>query len=75
MSEKDEPSEIKALREALSFSPENVALIKHLGDTLMKYGRYESAEATLKDGLTVEPANSDLSLVLAEAYFQQGQKL
>jgi transitional endoplasmic reticulum ATPase len=74
MPDTNEPSEIKALREALSFSPENVALIKHLGDTLMKYGRYESAEKTLKEGLTIEPGNRDLSVTLAEAYFQQGKQ-
>ncbi|NET39597.1 MAG: AAA family ATPase [Cyanothece sp. SIO1E1] len=73
MPQNEEPNEIKALRDALSFSPENLALIKHLGETLMKYGRYESAEETLKEGLVLDPYNTELSLSLAQAYFEQGK--
>jgi transitional endoplasmic reticulum ATPase len=71
MADTDEPSEIRALREALSFSPDNIALIKHLSEVLMKYGRYEAAEQEYRNGLAQVPDNLELNLGLAEAYYQQ----
>ncbi|WP_269540298.1 AAA family ATPase [Cerasicoccus fimbriatus] len=67
----DEPEEIQALRQALSFSPENVALRQHLGARLMKLGRFSAAETEFRDALKIEANNSELNVLLAEAYFQQ----
>jgi len=67
----DEPEEIQALRQALSFSPENVALRQHLGSRLLKLGRFDAAESEFREALKYEANNSELNVLLAEAYFQQ----
>ncbi|WP_309397864.1 AAA family ATPase [Cerasicoccus maritimus] len=67
----DEPEEIQALRQALSFSPENVALRQHLGSRLMKLGRFTAAEEEFREALKLEANNNELNVQLAEAYFQQ----
>lgn len=64
------PTEISALQQALSFSPDNVALRVHLGRTCLKYGRFALAREVFKEGLGKEPVDPDLNLGLAEAYFQ-----
>ncbi|MBF0431482.1 MAG: AAA family ATPase [Fibrobacteria bacterium] len=66
----EEPQEIKSLRDALSFSPDNVTLRKLLGDTLIKYGRFEEAEQIYKQGLELNDNNTVLKTGLAQACFQ-----
>ncbi|WP_309386334.1 AAA family ATPase [Cerasicoccus frondis] len=70
----EEPEEIQALRQALSFSPENIALRQHLGTRLMKLGRFAAAEEEFREALKIEANNSKLNEQLAEAYFQQGKQ-
>ncbi|GHB92350.1 AAA family ATPase [Cerasicoccus arenae] len=67
----EEPEEIQALRQALSFSPENVTLRQHLGSRLLKLGRFAAAEVEFREALKWESNNSELNVLLAEAYFQQ----
>ncbi len=69
----EEPKEVQALREALAFSPNNIALIKHLSQVLIKYGHFESAETELKQGLQFDSNDSELKATLANVYFQQGK--
>ncbi len=66
-----EPEEIKSLRQALSFSPDNHTLRKLLGDTLIKYGHFDTAENEFKRGLKINPDNSEFKAGLAAVYFQQ----
>lgn len=70
----DEPEEIKALRNALAFSPENVALRQHLGSRLLKLGRFTAAEQEFREALKWDKGNVELNVLLAEAYFQQGKQ-
>lgn len=67
----DEPQEIQALRQALAFSPDNIPLIGHLANALIKYGHFAAAERELKSGLAQAPGDRDLQLALAKAYSQQ----
>ncbi|MDQ8182076.1 AAA family ATPase [Pelagicoccus sp. SDUM812005] len=70
----DEPQEIQALRQALAFSPDNIPLIGHLANALIKYGHFAAAERELKSGLSQDPGNRDLQLALAQAYSQQDKR-
>lgn len=70
----DEPNEISSLRQALSFSPDNVVLRKLLADTLVKYGRYAQAEEEYRRTLEQDPANPVLESCLAEVFFQQEKR-
>jgi len=70
----EEPQEIIALRQALSFSPDNLALISHLAASLVKYGRFEAAERELKAGLARDPGHFELQLSLAEVYYQLSKR-
>ncbi|MGF1452193.1 MAG: AAA family ATPase [Opitutales bacterium] len=65
-----EPKEITSLREALSFSPENTALRRLLAETLMKFGRYQSAEAEWRECLRFEPGSSEFQVRLAQCYVE-----
>jgi AAA+ superfamily predicted ATPase len=67
------PDVIRSLREALSHSPENVPLRKHLGDMLLGMGRAEEAEKEYRRALALEPENDGLKLALAEAFFEEGK--
>ncbi len=62
---------IRALRDALRFSPDNLPLHKHLADSLLAMGRFADAESAYRDGLKVAPQDEELNLGLAGAYFQQ----
>ncbi|MDP0499327.1 MAG: AAA family ATPase [Verrucomicrobiota bacterium JB022] len=66
----EEPAEIKALKDALAFSPENVPLHLHLVRTLQKYGRHEAALEACKEALRVSPQNPELEHAMAQAYLQ-----
>lgn len=68
-----EDESIRALREALEFSPDNVALRRHLARSLMRLGRGEEAEAEYQKILRATPGDVQAMLDLAGAYFQQGK--
>lgn len=64
---------IKALREALRFSPDNVPLRQHLAETLLAYGRIDEAEQAFREGISLAPASEALKLGLARVYSQQSK--
>ncbi|HYD00622.1 MAG TPA: tetratricopeptide repeat protein [Phycisphaerales bacterium] len=64
---------IRALREALSFSPDNVALRKHLAEVLIGYGRADEAERELREAVNLAPADHDIKTSLARVYLQLGR--
>jgi AAA+ superfamily predicted ATPase len=64
---------IRALREALRLSPDNVPLRRHLADTLLSYGHGGEAEKEYREALAKAPDNLDLKVGLARAFHQQGK--
>ena len=66
-------STIKSLREALSISPDNVALRKLLGRTLIQQGQTSEAEAEFRKLVELRPDDNEARLDLANAFFQQGK--
>ena len=64
---------IKALRDALALSPDNVPLRQHLGDTLMALARYAEAAQEYRQALALAPDNAGLKLGLAKAFLQDGK--
>ncbi len=69
-----DPSDtLRALREALRFSPENIPLRQHLADTLLSQGQPEAAEQEYCQALALAPEDSTLKLGLARAFYQQGK--
>ncbi|TGD83115.1 ATP-binding protein [Hymenobacter wooponensis] len=59
---------IQPLLEALAFSPENLALRKHVAGLLLQSGRLPEAEELYRTGLRQAPQDADLQLGLAETY-------
>ncbi|OUJ73079.1 ATP-binding protein [Hymenobacter crusticola] len=68
MSTFSDPAAIQPLLEALSFSPDNLPLRKHVAALLLQVGRLVEAEDTYRAGLRLAPADPDLQLGLAEVY-------
>lgn len=64
---------IKALRESLEFSPDNVPLRRHLAASLMKMGKLDEAETEFRKAISLAPDNKDLKTELAEVYYQAGK--
>jgi len=64
---------VKALREALSFSPDNVPLRIHLAKTLAGLGRAEDAEREYRAALAAAPDRLDVLAGLAEVFAQQAK--
>jgi predicted Zn-dependent protease len=64
---------LRALREALRLSPENIPLRQHLADTLLSYGRLEEAEQEYRAALSLAPQNQALKIGLAKSLYQQGK--
>ena len=62
---------VDPLREALSHSPENIPLRKHLAGTLLAAGRFEEAELVYKEGLQRHPTDAAFKLGLADAFYRQ----
>jgi transitional endoplasmic reticulum ATPase len=60
------------LREALRFSPDNVPLLVHAADAVLKVGGAVEAEALYKRALALDAGNLDAKTGLASAFFQQG---
>jgi AAA+ superfamily predicted ATPase len=63
-----DPAAIQPLLEALAFSPDNLALRKHVAGLLLQSGRLPEAEELYRTGLRQAPQDADLQLGLAEAY-------
>ncbi len=64
---------IRALEEALQFSPENIPLRRHLADTLYGLGRYGEAIGHYKELARQEPSSGQWTVRLADCYLQNGQ--
>ena len=71
MSEAYDP--IRALREALEVSPENVPLRRHLAQLLLRQGDYEDAEKEFRRALQFSPHDAAAKMGLAEVYHKQGK--
>src|SRR5688572_18780467 len=67
------PEALQALREAVRLAPNNVPLRQHLAQTLLGNGYLEEAEREFRHLLTLEPANEQLKLGLASAFYQQNK--
>ncbi len=65
--------DVRALQEALSFSPDNVPLRRHLASTLRALGRAEEAAKELRKCLARAPQDVDARLMLAACYLEQGK--
>ncbi|MEO1052883.1 MAG: AAA family ATPase [Bacteroidota bacterium] len=68
-----ENENIKNLREALKFSPDNVPLRLHLANTLLENSLMEEAEQEYKIILDQSPANLKAKEGLAQVYYSQGK--
>ncbi|MBE9033929.1 ATP-binding protein [aff. Roholtiella sp. LEGE 12411] len=64
---------VRALREALKFSPDNVPLRQHLADTLLSLGQLEDAEKEYRQAMLLARDEPQLKLGLARAFYQQGK--
>jgi SpoVK/Ycf46/Vps4 family AAA+-type ATPase len=64
---------LKALRDALAVSPENVPLRRHLADTLRALGRREEAEKEYRLALQKAREDTGIKLALAACYFESGK--
>lgn len=64
---------IESLRDALSVSPENLPLRKHLAEALLGRGRHEEAEAEYRAAMKRHPDDWELQVGLAKTYYQQGK--
>lgn len=62
-----------ALREALKLAPDNVPLLLHVADLLLKTGGFDEAEALFKRALALQPASTPAQLGLAGTFYQQGK--
>ncbi|MBC6611561.1 AAA family ATPase [Hymenobacter sp. BT507] len=63
-----DPSAIQPLLEALTFSPDNLPLRKHVAGLLVQAQRLPEAEELYRTGLRQVPTDTDLQLGLAEVY-------
>lgn len=64
---------IKALRESLRHSPENIPLRRHLAESLLKLGRTDEAETEFREAIALAPDNAELKIGLADTYYQAGK--
>ncbi|MDH7569695.1 MAG: AAA family ATPase [Armatimonadota bacterium] len=68
-----ESDTVRALREALNVSPDNVPLRRHLAETLARLERFEEAEREFRRTLQLAPNDWALKLGLADVYTRQGK--
>src|SRR5271165_2505460 len=64
---------ISTLKKAVQFSPDNVPLREHLGDSLMSLGRYEEAADEFTAALAMAKDNDKLKVRLAGAFYYSGK--
>jgi AAA+ superfamily predicted ATPase len=65
--------EIRALRDALRISPDNVPLRVHLAGVLARGGFYEEAEIEYRAALSRAPNDLSLQIALAQTFWAQGK--
>ncbi len=65
---------LKALRDAVRLSPDNIPLRQHFAETLIGKGLVEEAEREYRGALSLDPDNVQLKVGLANAFFQQNKK-
>jgi AAA+ superfamily predicted ATPase len=65
--------EIRALREAVRVSPDNVPLRTHLARVLSRAGFFEEAEVEYRAALSHAPNDRSLQLALAQTFWAQGK--
>ncbi len=63
---------IDQLKEALSFSPNNIPLRLHLADLLFKLKRFDESELEFQEVLNFQSDNSKAKFGLASIYFEKG---
>ncbi|REK12231.1 MAG: AAA family ATPase [Planctomycetota bacterium] len=68
-----EDESIRALREALAVSPDNVPLRAHLAESLAARGWHDEAEKEFRTALQADGQNASLLLGLAKLYWRQGK--
>ena len=68
-----EDDTLRALRDAVNVSPDNIPLRQHFADSLLKYGIYGEAEKEYLEALRLSPNNLSLKVGLAQAYNEQGE--
>lgn len=61
---------VRALREALQASPENVPLRRHLAEVLLGFGRADEAEREIRQAVTIAPGDHSLKVMLARVYLR-----
>ncbi len=64
---------IRALREALEHSPDNLPLRRHLAETLLSHGHAVESEAEFRRALSQAPDDPRIRVGLARAYEAQGK--
>ena len=62
----------RALREALSVSPDNIALRRHLAELLVSAGKLNEAVTEYRQALGISPRDDSLRLPLAKIYMDLG---
>jgi transitional endoplasmic reticulum ATPase len=64
---------VRALRDALQLSPDNLPLRQHLAETLLNSGRADEAEKEYRHALSHAADNERLKVGLASCFYQQGK--
>ena len=64
---------IRALREALQHSPNNIPLRQHYAQTLVNFGHLDEAEREYRQLLASASENESVKLGLAGVFYQQGK--
>jgi transitional endoplasmic reticulum ATPase len=64
---------VRALREALKLSPDNIPLRQHLAEMLLTVGQFEEAEQEYRQALALKPEQTELKLGLAKAFYHQSK--
>jgi transitional endoplasmic reticulum ATPase len=69
----DSPLVPPALRDALRLAPDNLPLLLHVAEAVLRSGGFAEAEALCKRALAIDPRHAGAKLGLAAAFFQQGK--
>ncbi len=69
----DPTDNLNLLRDALTASPDNITLRRHVGDLLLKRGLGAEAETLYRAGLELAPQSEELKLGLARAFQHLGK--
>lgn len=65
---------VRALREALKVSPDNLPLRRHLAETLRGLGRFDEAEKEYREALRASPRDPALLLALGIVFHGAGKR-